>query len=158
MLMSKPTGPLSTKKLAAKLRSPTSPSALSSDTLIRRSTDGRRPSEAAIDPLSQVCLYEKFAPVATANCISTHSKSYREQTPHPPSTRYDYRTPNLPRCNFRPRPMKQTQTRSRVENRHETLAEQARQTRSEHSIQHTRTLSAWNTTIGGRSGVVHTLS
>ncbi|KAH7384331.1 WD40-repeat-containing domain protein [Phaeosphaeria sp. MPI-PUGE-AT-0046c] len=46
-------GPLSSKKLAAKLRSPTSPSAISNDTTNRASTEGRRPSEAAIDPLSQ---------------------------------------------------------------------------------------------------------
>jgi hypothetical protein len=48
-----PVGPLSSKKLAAKLRSPTSP-ALSNDTTNRSSAEGRQPSEAAIDPLSQV--------------------------------------------------------------------------------------------------------
>jgi hypothetical protein len=55
MLTLPPIGPLSNKKLAAKLRSPTSPSALSNDTTNRGSAEGRRPSEAAIDPLSQVC-------------------------------------------------------------------------------------------------------
>jgi WD repeat-containing protein 44 len=51
MLMVAPIGPLSSKKLAAKLRSPASPSALPND---GGSTEARRPSEAAIDPLSQV--------------------------------------------------------------------------------------------------------
>jgi hypothetical protein len=57
MLILPPIGPLSNKKLAAKLRSPTSPSALSNDTTNRGSAESRRPSEAAIDPLSQVCLH-----------------------------------------------------------------------------------------------------
>jgi hypothetical protein len=52
-----PIGSLSNRKLTAKLRSPTSPSAVSNDTTHRGSTEGRRPSEAAIDPLSQVCPY-----------------------------------------------------------------------------------------------------
>jgi hypothetical protein len=59
MLIVTPTGSLSPIKLAAKLRSPTSPSALSNGTTNRGSTEGRRPSEAAIDPLSQVCLEEE---------------------------------------------------------------------------------------------------
>jgi hypothetical protein len=57
MLIVTPIASLNNRKLAAKLRSPTSPSAISNDTTNRGSTEGRRPSEAAIDPLSQVCPY-----------------------------------------------------------------------------------------------------
>jgi hypothetical protein len=54
MLTLKPIGgPLSSKKLTPKLRSPASPS---EDAQIRVSIDGRRTTEAPIDPLSQVCL------------------------------------------------------------------------------------------------------
>jgi hypothetical protein len=59
MLTPRPIGPpLSNKKLAAKLRSPTTPSAPpSSDTQYGNVDDGRRLSETPIDPLSQQILH-----------------------------------------------------------------------------------------------------
>lgn len=54
----KTTGPLASGKLASKLRIPTSPPATNDQATLQNaitlSPEGRRPSEAAIDPLSQV--------------------------------------------------------------------------------------------------------
>lgn len=59
MLILEHTGPLTNKKLAAKLRNPTSSPAPSNDTHNGSNNEGRRASEAAMDPLSQVCLHEE---------------------------------------------------------------------------------------------------
>jgi hypothetical protein len=59
MLILKTAVPLGSGKLAVKLRSPTSPTASNDQTTQQNGgatyTEGRRTSEAAIDPLSQVC-------------------------------------------------------------------------------------------------------
>jgi hypothetical protein len=51
--------PLANSKLAAKIRSPATPAAANEQPAQQNGsasyTEGRRPSEAAIDPLSQVC-------------------------------------------------------------------------------------------------------
>lgn len=54
-------GPLTSAKLATKFRSPTSPTATNEQATQQNGSasyaDGRRESEAVIDPLSQVCTY-----------------------------------------------------------------------------------------------------
>ncbi|KAJ4320105.1 hypothetical protein N0V94_003575 [Neodidymelliopsis sp. IMI 364377] len=51
-------GEVTNGKLVAKLRSPTSPTAHTNDAQNSNSNDGRNPSDAGMDPLSQVCTYK----------------------------------------------------------------------------------------------------
>jgi hypothetical protein len=122
MLIAKSIGPLTNKKLAAKLRSPTSPSALSTETQNRGSIDGRRQSEAAIDPLSQVCPYRASNRTGREanSAFRTCSKSSRGQTHRLPYTSYGHKIQMLQHFRRRPRPMKRTRIRSRVESHHAT--------------------------------------
>jgi WD repeat-containing protein 44 len=56
MLMKKNAGPLSSTKLATRLRSPTSPTAQPTDQPSPNGrTESQQQAEAHIDPLSQVC-------------------------------------------------------------------------------------------------------
>ncbi|KAH3912890.1 hypothetical protein HBH56_108830 [Parastagonospora nodorum] len=78
-------GSLSNRKLAAKLRSPTSPSAVSNDTTHRGSTEGRRPSEAAIDPLSQQILQRTNTSPAVHKLRPQNTDPVLGQTPASPN-------------------------------------------------------------------------
>ncbi|KAH8702754.1 WD40-repeat-containing domain protein [Phaeosphaeriaceae sp. PMI808] len=78
-------GPLSNKKLAAKFRAPISPSALSNDTPTHGSTDGRRLSEAAIDPLSQQILQRTNTSPAIHKLRSQNTDPTPSQTPTSPN-------------------------------------------------------------------------
>jgi len=119
MLTSSPIVPLTNKKLTAKLRSPTSPSAMSNDTQHRTSLDARGPAEAALDPLSQVCLHRVSSQSrAHANqFLPTCSISSKERTRRPPYTSYGPRTQSLHRIRLRARLSKRMRTRSRVQSR-----------------------------------------
>ncbi|KAL5115549.1 hypothetical protein ACEQ8H_006525 [Pleosporales sp. CAS-2024a] len=67
------------------LRSPTSPSALSTDATVRGSTEGRRPSDAAIDPLSQQILDRTNTSPAVHRLRSSNTDAVLGQTPASPS-------------------------------------------------------------------------
>jgi len=131
MLISSPIVPLTNKKLTAKLRSPTSPSAMSNDTPNRTSLDARGPAEAALDPLSQVCLHRVSSQSrAHANqFLRTCSISSKERTRRPPYISYDHTTQSLHRVRLRARLSKRMRTRSRVQSRRGMVG-YTRQTRS----------------------------
>lgn len=129
-------GPLSSKKLSAKLRSPTTPSAQpASDTHNGYIGDGERLPETPMDPLSQVCTDKVRDAETDANCALSYSKSYRERIRRPPYRNYDPRTPS--RSNRQRHRTKRTQTRNSVERRPATQAG-ARQTRSKCTYSFTR--------------------
>ncbi|CAO2655191.1 Nn.00g102550.m01.CDS01 [Neocucurbitaria sp. VM-36] len=85
MLIPKPIGPLTNKKLGAKLRSPTSPSAQSNETHNGSNGDGRRPSEVAIDPLSQQILQRTNTSPAVPKLRSQNTEPVYTQSPTSPS-------------------------------------------------------------------------
>jgi hypothetical protein len=130
MLTPGSTGPLSNKKLVAKLRSPTSPSSQPTTDLQNGYVgDGTRLSETHIDPLSQVCT-ERVRDAGTgANCASPYSKSSRERIRRLQYRNYDRKTPSPCRFNHRLHPTMRTRTRSSVGRRHAMQAG-VRQTRS----------------------------
>ena len=113
MLTPGPIGPLSNKKLVAKLRSPTSPSAQqTSDSQNGNLGDGTRLSETPIDPLSQVCTDKVRHAETDANRASPYSKSSRERIRRPRYRNYDRKPPSPCRVNHRLRRTMQTRTRS----------------------------------------------
>jgi hypothetical protein len=134
MLTLAPIAPLSSKKLAAKLRSPTSPSALSNDTTNRGSAEGRRPSEAAIDPLSQVCAHRGSSPAGSRTRLTQGSKSSSGRTLRRAYTSCDRKMPTPRQARPRHRPTKRARTRSRAGRLHATGAGPTRQTRSEQPL------------------------
>ena len=95
-------GPLSNKKLVAKLRSPTSPSAQpTADSQNGYVGDGTRLSETPIDPLSQVCTDKVRHAGTDANRASPYSKSSRERIRRRLYRNYDRKTPSPYRANRR---------------------------------------------------------
>ena len=90
------------KKLVAKLRSPTSPSAQpTADSQNGYVGDGTRLSETPIDPLSQVCTDKVRHAGTDANRASPYSKSSRERIRRRLYRNYDRKTPSPYRANRR---------------------------------------------------------
>ena len=125
-------GPLSNKKLAAKLRSPTSPSTqLSSDAQNGTIGEERQPSDTPpIDPLSQVGQQESQLEGTDANGASSHSKFSRERIHRPRYRSYERRTRSPQRTYPRVCPRKRMWTTSSAVRQHAMLLG-ARQTGSE---------------------------
>ncbi|KAF1846964.1 WD40 repeat-like protein [Cucurbitaria berberidis CBS 394.84] len=78
-------GPLTNLKLAAKLRNSTSPPAQANETHNGSSSDGRRPSEAAIDPLSQQILQRTNTATGVPKLRPQNTEAVYTQSPTLPN-------------------------------------------------------------------------